>query len=73
MENKGLTLIGSTTSPYVRKLRLFMEAKIPYEFMQIDFNTAEAQAFVRGKNPLNKIPVLLHGKQIIFELSFNLI
>lgn len=67
METTGLTLIGSYTSPYVRKLRLFMHGKANCEFKRVDYLNPEEQKYLLSKNPINKIPVLIHQDQLIFE------
>jgi len=53
-----MKLIGSLTSPFVRKVRIVLaEKKIEYEF-EID-NPAAADSKVPTVNPLGKIPVLI--------------
>ncbi|HSF47672.1 MAG TPA: glutathione S-transferase N-terminal domain-containing protein [Burkholderiales bacterium] len=53
-----MKLIGSTTSPYVRKVRVVMaEKRIDYDFeVDIPWN---ADSRVPQHNPLGKVPVLL--------------
>jgi glutathione S-transferase len=53
-----MKLIGSLTSPYVRKVRIVLaEKKIDYEFV-VD-NPWDAATEVPQHNPLGKVPVLL--------------
>lgn len=53
-----MKLIGSLTSPYVRKVRIVLaEKKIEYEF-EIDSPWSD-ESKVRDINPLGKIPVLV--------------
>ncbi len=53
-----MKLIGSPTSPYVRKVRIVLtEKRIDYEFVQ-DLPW-DAQTRVSEYNPLGKVPVLL--------------
>ena len=54
----GLKLIGSITSPYVRKVRIVMaEKRIDYEFV-VDLPW-EPGTHVPDYNPLGKVPVLV--------------
>ncbi|MGE5385593.1 MAG: glutathione S-transferase family protein, partial [Betaproteobacteria bacterium] len=53
-----MKLIGSLTSPYVRKVRIVLaEKKIEYEF-ELDSPWAP-ETKVPGINPLGKVPVLV--------------
>ncbi|MBS1174097.1 MAG: yibF [Burkholderiaceae bacterium] len=53
-----LKLIGSYTSPYVRKIRIMLAKKnIPYEFILDDVWSAQPQ--VLAFNPLGQIPCIL--------------
>lgn len=62
------TLIGSTTSPYVRKLRLlFADKKIPYEFKAINYLEENDANFLKNINPINKIPILLVDEKPIYD------
>lgn len=66
--NPTYTLIGSTTSPYVRKLRIFMHYnQIPFEFKSINYLTPEDGKFLKELNPINKIPVLLIDQKPLFD------
>ena len=53
-----MKLIGSLTSPYVRKVRVVLaEKKIDYEF-ELD-SPVSPETIVPDFNPLGKIPVLI--------------
>lgn len=53
-----MKLIGSLTSPYVRKVRIaLIEKKLPYEF--VNDSPWSADTHVSDYNPLGKIPALL--------------
>jgi len=53
-----MKLIGSKTSPYVRKVRiLFAEKQLAYEF--VEDNVWAAGTLVGRFNPLTKVPVLI--------------
>jgi len=62
------TLVGSTTSPFVRKLRIFMHYNnIPFEFKSINYMEAKDSEYLKSQNPLNKIPFLLIDEKILFD------
>jgi glutathione S-transferase len=62
------TLIGSFTSPYVRKLRLvFVNNNISFEFKSINYLEETDSNFLKSINPLNKIPLLLIDQKPLFE------
>jgi len=53
-----MKLIGSLTSPYVRKVRIVMaEKKLDYEFLLEDVWAQDTQ--IQKSNPLGKVPCLL--------------
>jgi len=62
----SLTLYGSLTSPYVRRIRLFM-ADITYEFSQVNIFEEDSRAQFRPISPIKKLPVLKDGDQLIFD------
>ena len=62
----NMKLYGSTSSPYVRRIRLAMEA-MEYEFEQVAIHdAAEREAFTRI-SPLRKLPVLEDGNTVVFD------
>lgn len=60
-----MQLLGSTTSPYVRRTRLLL-AQTDYEFIDLDIYGKDRDQ-LRGKNPALKIPVLIDGEQEIYD------
>ena len=53
-----MKLLGSDTSPYVRKVRIVMaEKKIDYQFEREDVWSADSK--IRQSNPLGKVPCLI--------------
>ena len=53
-----MKLVGTKTSPYVRKIRVILaEKKIPFEFVEESAWTKDTK--VPGFNPLNKVPALV--------------
>ncbi len=62
-----MKLIGSTTSPYVRKVRIVMsEKKLDYQFVLEDVWTADTQ--MARYNPLGKVPCLvMEGGEAVFD------
>ena len=57
----GMKLLGSTTSPYVRKVRVVLaEKKLEYTFEQE--NPWAPSPELAGHNPLGKVPCLLFAK-----------
>ena len=62
-----MKLIGSTTSPYVRKVRVVMaEKKLEYAFVTEDV-WADTTS-IAGSNPLGKVPCLImEGAEALFD------
>jgi glutathione S-transferase len=62
-----MKLIGSTSSPYVRKVRIVMaEKKLDYEFVSEDVWAAEST--IGESNPLGKVPCLvMEGGEALFD------
>ena len=61
-----MKLLGSLTSPYVRKVRVVMaEKKLDFQLVLVDpWNTEE----VLRSNPLGKVPCLvLEGGEAVFD------
>jgi len=61
------TLIGSTTSPYVRKIRLCLHDKITYEFKTVNYMEKSDAEYLKSVNPINKIPILIDRDQPIYD------
>jgi len=62
-----MKLIGSKTSPYVRKVRVVMaEKKLEYQF--VEENVWSDQTAISESNPLGKVPCLvMEGVDAIFD------
>ena len=62
-----MTLIGSNTSPYVRKVRVVMaEKKLDYDYVLEDVWSADTQ--ISASSPLGKVPCLvMEGGEAIFD------
>ena len=62
-----MKLLGSNTSPYVRKVRVVMvEKKLDYAFVPTDVWTA--QTLIADTNPLGKVPCLvMEGGEALFD------
>ena len=62
-----MKLIGSVTSPYVRKVRIVMaEKKLEYTFVTDD--VWSATTLIHASNPLGKVPCLvMEGQEAMFD------
>lgn len=62
-----MKLIGSTTSPYVRKVRIVMaEKKLEFQFVEV--NVWASDTAIGESNPLGKVPCLImEGADAIFD------
>lgn len=62
-----MKLIGSITSPYVRKVRIVMaEKKLDYQFVSEDVWAADTH--ISASNPLGKVPCLImEGGEALFD------
>jgi glutathione S-transferase len=62
-----MKLIGSTSSPYVRKVRVVMaEKKLDYQFVEEDVWSADTT--IHNSNPLGKVPCLvMEGGEALFD------
>jgi len=62
-----MKLLGSLTSPYVRKVRIVMsEKKLDYQFIVEDVWAADSQ--IAQSNPLAKVPCLvMEGGEAVFD------
>ena len=62
-----MKLIGSTTSPYVRKVRVVMaEKKLDYHFVEEDVWSGDTS--IMHSNPLGKVPCLvMEGGEAVFD------
>lgn len=60
------TLYGSKTSPYVRRIRLFLN-NVTHIFSEINYLDEEQNLKLKKINPIMKIPVLVDNQMPIFE------
>ncbi|MDO9183158.1 MAG: glutathione S-transferase family protein [Bacteriovorax sp.] len=60
------TLIGSLTSPYVRKIRLLLHGT-PYELKVVNYLEEAGNEYLQSINPVNKLPVLIDGDKTIID------
>jgi glutathione S-transferase len=62
-----MKLIGSLSSPYVRKVRVVMaEKKLDYQFLEEDVWSADTS--IMQSNPLGKVPCLvMEGGEALFD------
>lgn len=61
-----MKLYGSTTSPYVRRLRLLLN-DYPHEFIHLNiFESADRNTLIQH-NPTRKIPMIVDNGQVIFD------
>lgn len=60
-----MKLIGSTTSPYVRRIRILLDEE-PHEFVNLDIY-GEGRDELRRNNPALKIPMLEDDGQDIYD------
>ena len=62
-----MKLIGSSTSPYVRKVRIVMaEKKLDYQFVLVD--GWAANSVISDSSPLGKVPCLvMEGGEAVFD------
>lgn len=61
------TLIGSFTSPYVRKIRILLFTIGTYEFKSINYLEQKDSDYLKSINPINKIPILLDDENKIYD------
>lgn len=63
---QNMQLFGSTSSPYVRRLRLFMQ-DMAHDFVLVDIFNAQDRAKFAVQNPSLKIPMLKDGEHTILD------
>ncbi|MGQ8365133.1 glutathione S-transferase family protein [Glaciecola sp. 1036] len=61
-----MILYGSTTSPYVRRIRLLL-TEIEHEFVNLDIFSGPGRDILRAKNPTLKVPMLEDGELMIYD------
>lgn len=67
LESQTMKLIGNTTSPFVRKVRIVMaEKKLDYQF--VEDNVWSEHSTIGESNPLGQVPCLImDGADAIFD------
>ncbi|MCW8091713.1 glutathione S-transferase family protein [Alteromonas sp. ASW11-130] len=61
-----MKIFGSTTSPYVRRLRILL-AQTPHDFVNLEIFQEEDRAKLAEQNPTLKIPCLEDEGGVIFD------
>lgn len=61
-----MQLLGSTTSPYVRRIRLFFR-DADFEFVNMDIFSKEGAEVLEKNNPAKKVPALIDGDLNIYD------
>lgn len=61
-----MKLIGSGMSPYVRRIRLFLEGQ-EYDFVDLNIYSPEGRAELATYTPAMKIPVLIDAEQKVYD------
>ncbi|TRX55860.1 glutathione S-transferase family protein [Thalassomonas sp. M1454] len=61
-----MILYGSTTSPFVRRIRIFTQA-IPLEFRVMDIFAAQDRKKLIAQNPTLKVPFLVDDEVSVFD------
>ncbi len=61
-----MKIFGSTTSPYVRRLRILL-AQTPHEFVNLEIFQGDDRATLAEHNPTLKIPCLEDEGGVIFD------
>ena len=61
-----MILYGSTTSPYVRRLRILLQG-VDYEFQRVQVFQDEYRDDFAKINPIMKVPALIDGSTTLFD------
>ncbi|MEC8749090.1 MAG: glutathione S-transferase family protein [Pseudomonadota bacterium] len=61
-----MKLYGSTTSPYVRRIRIVL-ASTEHEFLNLQIFSGEDRELLASRNPTLKVPCLEDDGQMIFD------
>jgi len=61
-----MQLLGSTTSPYVRRIRLLLGER-NYRFVNLDIFAEEHRSLLTQSNPAKRVPALIDGDQTIID------
>jgi len=61
-----MKLLGSTTSPFVRRLRVYLEGK-DHQFVNLDIFAEQDRQLLTENNPAQKIPALIDNERCIYD------
>lgn len=61
-----LTLYGSTTSPFVRRLRMLL-ANTEHQFINMQIFSGPDRELLAAQNPTLKVPMLKDGDKVIYD------
>lgn len=61
-----MKLYGSLPSPYVRRVRMALDA-VGYEFVPVDVYDDVKRAEFSAVSPIRKLPVLVDGDQVVYD------
>lgn len=61
-----LKLVGSAPSPYVRRIRVWLD-DVDYEFVELDIYSESGRTALQNYNPAMKIPMLLDDEQPVYD------
>jgi len=61
-----MQLLGSTTSPFVRRLRLYL-VDIEHEFINLDIFSEQGREILTANNPAQKVPALIDGELCVYD------
>lgn len=61
-----MKLYGSTTSPYVRRIRIVL-ANTPHEFLDLQIFSGDDRQLLASRNPTMKVPCLEDDGQMLFD------
>lgn len=64
--SERVKLIGSTTSPYVRRTRLFFQ-DYDFEFVSLDIFAPEDREVLTKNNPALKVPAIVDGDLCVYD------
>ncbi|MDD0851855.1 glutathione S-transferase family protein [Halobacteriovorax sp. GB3] len=61
-----MKIYGSTTSPYVRRLRLLLEGQ-SYQFHKVNLMDEKDRKLLADLGPIKKVPILEDGETVLYE------
>ena len=61
-----MQLLGSNTSPFARRIRLYL-VDVEYEYTNLDIFATDDRKTLTATNPTLKVPVLIDGEQSIYD------